>query len=244
MVENLQYGKCLFQEVINEGCQGLWQEMMCKSSSHHVLEKHFGDTLMSTPTVIWQLFFYSTKMGEYVVSAGTAEKRMYWLQQLQKYRREFSAGGAAAIRNSVNPHQVKWLLMEYQWAFPFKKAHSELTNEFQIKQMGLLKTPESEDKNLAGSNEALKDTSPFKDLMATMEKPADLTAHPGTASSAFHQYHNIISPPKSADCVSKKTTFFQVSMRKHILWPWFWPQWLCLHTSNQTELLILSDGKP
>ena len=52
MVENLQYGKCLFQEVINEGCQGLWQEMMCKSSSHHVLEKHFGDTLMSTPTVI------------------------------------------------------------------------------------------------------------------------------------------------------------------------------------------------
>ena len=51
-------------------------------------------------------FYYSTKMGEYVVSAGTAEKRMYWLQQLQKCRREFSAGGAAAIRNSVNPHQV------------------------------------------------------------------------------------------------------------------------------------------
>ena len=80
--------------------------------------------------------------------------------------------------------------------------------------MGLLKTPESEnDKLLLASNEALKDTSPFKDLMATMEKPADLTAHPGTASaaSAFHQYHNIISPPKSADCVSKKTTFFQVN---------------------------------
>ena len=48
-------------------------------------------------------------MGEYVVSAGTAEKRMYWLQQLQKCRREFSAGGAAAIRNSVNPHQVNFL---------------------------------------------------------------------------------------------------------------------------------------
>ena len=47
-------------------------------------------------------------MGEYVVSAGTAEKRMYWLQQLQKCRREFSAGGAAAIRNSVNPHQVNF----------------------------------------------------------------------------------------------------------------------------------------
>ena len=81
--------------------------------------------------------------------------------------------------------------------------------------MGLLKTPESEEKLLLASNEALKDTSPFKDLMATMEKPADLTAHPGTASaaSAFHQYHNIISPPKSADCVSKKTTFFQVNRK-------------------------------
>ena len=45
-------------------------------------------------------------MGEFVVSAGTPEKRMYWLQQLQKARREFSAGGAAAFRNSVNPHQV------------------------------------------------------------------------------------------------------------------------------------------
>ena len=54
------------------------------------------------------LFFphYSTKMGEFVVSAGTAEKRMYWLQQLQKARREFSAGGAAAFKNSGNPHQV------------------------------------------------------------------------------------------------------------------------------------------
>ena len=50
--------------------------------------------------------FCSTKMGEFIVSAGTPEKRMYWLQQLQKARREFSAGGAAAFRNSVNPHQV------------------------------------------------------------------------------------------------------------------------------------------
>ena len=50
--------------------------------------------------------FFSTKMGEFVVSAGTAEKRMYWLQQLQKARREFSAGGASAVRHSVMPHQV------------------------------------------------------------------------------------------------------------------------------------------
>ena len=51
-------------------------------------------------------YFFSTKMGEFVVSAGTAEKRMYWLQQLQKARREFSAGGASAVRHSVMPHQV------------------------------------------------------------------------------------------------------------------------------------------
>lgn len=52
-------------------------------------------------------------MGEYVVSAGTSEKRMYWLQQLQKARREFSAGGAAAIRNSANPHQVRRIFIYY-----------------------------------------------------------------------------------------------------------------------------------
>ena len=53
-------------------------------------------------------------MGEFVVSAGTAEKRMYWLQQLQKARREFSAGGAAAFKNSGNPHQVRKYLFKLQ----------------------------------------------------------------------------------------------------------------------------------
>ena len=48
-------------------------------------------------------------MGEFVVSAGTEEKRMYWLQQLQKARREFSAGGAIALRKSVMPHQVNYI---------------------------------------------------------------------------------------------------------------------------------------
>ena len=77
--------------------------------------------------------------------------------------------------------------------------------------MGLLKTPETEEATTSASNEALKDPSPFKDLMATMEKPADLTAHPGSVSAFQHyHHHNVISPPKSADCVSKKTTFFQV----------------------------------
>ena len=72
--------------------------------------------------------------------------------------------------------------------------------------MGLLKTPEPEEKPLSASSEALlKDPSPFKDLMETLEKPADLTTFP--ANPAFH---NVISPPKSADYVSKKSTFFQV----------------------------------
>ena len=75
--------------------------------------------------------------------------------------------------------------------------------------MGLLKTPEEED-FLDLNDENPKDTSPFKDLMATLEKPADLTAHPGTPVSLF-QHHNVISPPRSADYCSKKTTFFQVS---------------------------------
>ena len=52
-------------------------------------------------------------MGEFAVSAGTTEKRMYWLQQLQKVRREFSAGGAAAVRQSVNPHQVSILSIDH-----------------------------------------------------------------------------------------------------------------------------------
>ena len=46
--------------------------------------------------------------------------------------------------------------------------------------MGLLKTPEDEELPSSLNDGDLKDTSPFKDLMATLEKPADLTAHPGT----------------------------------------------------------------
>merc|ERR1712045_592026 len=127
-------------------------------------------------------FTICTKMGEFIVSAGTPEKRMYWLQQLQKARREFSAGGAAAFRNSVNPHQ-----------------------------MGLLKTPEDEEiPEENDENNHNKDASPFKDLMATLEKPADLTAHPGTHPVSLFQHHtNVTSPPRSADYYSKKTTFFQ-----------------------------------
>jgi len=100
----------------------------------------------------------------------------------QKARREFSAGGASAVRHSVMPHQ-----------------------------MGLLKTPEREENPLSPStNEALKDPSPFKDLMATLEKPADLTAHPGTPVGHFGQLANVTSPPHSAGYLPKKTpNFFQ-----------------------------------
>ena len=74
--------------------------------------------------------------------------------------------------------------------------------------MGLLKTPDHEENT---SDTELKDSSPFKELMTTLEKPPDLTAHPGTPVTLF-QHHNVTSPPKSADYCSKKTTFFQVSI--------------------------------
>ncbi len=52
----------------------------------------------------------------------------------------------------------------------------------------------------------------LQDLMATMEKPPDLTTHPGPPSAtALMQQFNTTSPPKSADYYSKKTTFFQVN---------------------------------
>ena len=44
--------------------------------------------------------------GEHVLSAGSADRRMYWLQQLQRARREF-AQTAGANRNSVNSAQVR-----------------------------------------------------------------------------------------------------------------------------------------
>ena len=52
--------------------------------------------------------------------------------------------------------------------------------------MGLLKTPEDEEiPEENDENNHNKDASPFKDLMATLEKPADLTG-------AKKQYKKII----------------------------------------------------
>ena len=53
----------------------------------------------------------------------------------------------------------------------------------------------------------------LKDLMATLEKPADLTAHPGTPVGHFGQLANVTSPPHSAGYLPKKTpNFFQVKI--------------------------------
>ena len=51
---------------------------------------------------------FSTSHGEHVLSAGTAERRMYWLQQLQKARREFamSAGSRASVNSQVCMYSV------------------------------------------------------------------------------------------------------------------------------------------
>ena len=49
--------------------------------------------------------------------------------------------------------------------------------------------------------------------MATLEKPADLTAHPGTPVGHFGQLANVTSPPHSAGDLPKKTpNFFQVKI--------------------------------
>ena len=53
--------------------------------------------------VLNYVFIFSTRMGEHTLSAGTSDKRMYWLSQLQRARREFSqAGAAAAARSSMS----------------------------------------------------------------------------------------------------------------------------------------------
>ena len=50
---------------------------------------------------------FRTRMGEHTLSAGTSDKRMYWLSQLQRARREFSQAGAAAAARSSMSCQVK-----------------------------------------------------------------------------------------------------------------------------------------
>jgi len=102
-------------------------------------------------------FKICTKDEEQTIDVGNAENRLYWLQQLQKGRREFT-------QNSSTHHNLS--------------ARSSI---------GLLKEKDPD--------ESSKESSPFKDIFATMERPPD------------------ISTPRSADFYSKKS-FFQNFTRK------------------------------
>jgi len=102
-------------------------------------------------------FKICTKDEEQTIDVGNAENRLYWLQQLQKGRREFT-------QNSSGHHNLS--------------ARSSI---------GLLKEKDPD--------ESSKESSPFKDIFATMERPPD------------------ISTPRSADFYSKKS-FFQNFTRK------------------------------
>ena len=56
-----------------------------------------------------KIHYFRTRMGEHTLSAGTSDKRMYWLSQLQRARREYSqAGAAAAARSSMSCQVRKW----------------------------------------------------------------------------------------------------------------------------------------
>lgn len=105
-------------------------------------------------------FKICTTDEEQSIDVGSAENRLYWLQQLQRARREFTQNSGANPMNSGRSAQL-----------------------------GLLKErSESED---------MKESSPFKDILATMERPPD---------------H--LPPARSADYHSTKKSFFQNFTRK------------------------------
>ena len=61
-------------------------------------------------------------MGEHTLSAGTSDKRMYWLSQLQRARREFSQAGAAAAARSSMSCQVITI-----YSIDFSKSRKSLS---------------------------------------------------------------------------------------------------------------------
>merc|ERR1719334_2567834 len=105
-------------------------------------------------------FKICTTEEEQTIDVGTAENRLYWLQQLQKARREFTQNFST---NQKNPGRAA--------------------------QLGLLK------EGCEGEGDSTKEGSPFKDILATMERPAE------------------VGPIRSADYVTKKS-FFQNFTRK------------------------------
>ena len=71
------------------------------------------------------LFNFSTRMGEHTLSAGTSDKRMYWLSQLQRARREYSQAGAAAVARGSMACQVSSIIIrrvkfEFDIIFPYR----------------------------------------------------------------------------------------------------------------------------
>ena len=64
-------------------------------------------SLLLFTTILIHGFFFSTRMGEHHLSAGSNDKRMYWLSQLQRARREFSQAGAAAVAKNAASCKVR-----------------------------------------------------------------------------------------------------------------------------------------
>ena len=102
--------------------------------------------------------------------------RLYWLQQLQKGRREFTQNSSTCHNLSARSSVSHFLTLSLEfWILDV------------LLQIGLLKEK--------APDESSKESSPFKDIFATMERPPD------------------ISTPRSADFYSKKS-FFQNFTRK------------------------------
>jgi len=104
-------------------------------------------------------FKICTTDDEQAIDVGSAENRLYWLQQLQRARREFNQTSSNGQKN------------------PGRST-----------QLGLLKE--------RNEGEESKESSPFKDILATMERPPDLP------------------PSRSADYHTTKKSFFQNFTRK------------------------------
>jgi len=75
-------------------------------------------------------------MGEHTLSAGTSDKRMYWLSQLQRARREFSQAGAAAAAKSSMACQVQIFNPYFT-----KKFHLIFLVDYKCSNLTTLNTP-------------------------------------------------------------------------------------------------------
>jgi len=145
---------------------GVYDKSQCKLRfyKNNFEEDVIGETDVLSATFTYDLendqngqFKICTKDEEQTIDVGNAENRLYWLQQLQKARREFTQTTS---------------------------SHHNLSARTSV---GLLKEK--------APDESSKESSPFKDIFATMERPPE------------------ISTPRSADFYGKKS-FFQNFTRK------------------------------